>query len=269
MAAPLRQAPFPMGPPGRSWRPGLSIWTAPLPGLPGWYRRFLCRLILFVFGPLIEVEGAERLEPFEGPAIFACNHGNSVEAILVPTLLAYLRGGERVHFLADWMFVHLPPFGWLLRLGGSVPVYRKRARWGLRDGLRRERAQRSALTVSTGLLAEGKSVGIFPEGTRNQDPERLLRGRSGVGALALRSGAPVVPIGLRYPAAARLGRPPRVGRLCLSIGTPLRFSAGDAELSPSSLPSERWAPRRATEQIMTALARLSGKRETSRRPEVP
>jgi 1-acyl-sn-glycerol-3-phosphate acyltransferase len=273
MVAPLRHGSFSGQSPGRPWRPGVTVLTTPIPALPGWHCRFLCRLILFFFSPLLEVEDADRLANLEGPVIFACNHSNSVEAILVPTLLAFLRGGERVHFLADWMFLHLPPFGWLLQMGGVIPVYRKRARWGLRDGLRQRHRHESPLAAGLALLAAGKCVGIFPEGTRNADPEHLLRGRSGVGALALQSGAPVVPIGIRYPAAARLGRPPKLGRLVVCPGETLHFSppaplAGPGGPAPAVSKLDRWPLRRATEKVMASLAQLSGKREPHRQSEV-
>ena len=38
-----------------------------------------------------------------------------------------------------------------------------------------------------------------------------MRGRAGVGELVLRSSAPVVPVGIHYPAAARLGRSSSAG----------------------------------------------------------
>jgi 1-acyl-sn-glycerol-3-phosphate acyltransferase len=254
--------------PRQRWRPGLGVLTSPLPELPGWRRRFLCRLLLLVFGPLIEVENPECVAALRGPLIFACNHSNAIEAVLVPTLLAYLRRGRRIAFLADWMFLHLPPFGWLLRLAGVIPVYRKRARFGLRERWRRERAGRSTLGACLDLLASGDSVGIFPEGTRNPDPERLLRGRSGVGALALASGAAVIPVGVSYPAAARLGRAPRLGRMTVRIGEPLRFAAAPVPLRLHPLqPHDRWLPRRATAEVMAALAHLSGKQPPPRRSE--
>jgi 1-acyl-sn-glycerol-3-phosphate acyltransferase len=51
-------------------------------------------------------------------------------------------------------------------------------------------------------LIAGRSVGIFPEGTVNRDPGRLLRGRRGAARLSLETGAPAIPMGIRFPTVA-------------------------------------------------------------------
>jgi 1-acyl-sn-glycerol-3-phosphate acyltransferase len=226
----------------------LEPLTAPLPLLPAWHRRTTCRALMLAFGRLVEVEDAERLAALPEPVIFACNHSSAFEALLVPAALIYLRRGRPVHFLADWMYLELPLLGWLLRLSEPVAIYAKPARFGWREEWRRRRLRASGSSVierCLGRLAAGGSLGIFPEGTRNRRPGRLLRGRPGVGTLALRSGVPVVPLGIRFPAAARLGRAPVLGRLVLRCGQPLRFTGG--------------RPRDVAREVMAALAELTGR----------
>lgn len=181
---------------------------------------------MLTFGRLVTVEGAERLAQVPEPAIFALNHSNAVEAVLAPCVLIHLRGGRLLHFLADWMYLHVPVFGWLIRQCEPIPVYRKPARWRIGEAHRLERRRESVVEACLERLAAGGSVGIFPEGTRNPDPARLLRGRPGLGEIVLRSAVPVVPVGLHYPAAGRLGRAPRIGRLVLRIGEPMTFQTG-------------------------------------------
>lgn len=215
-------------------------------------------VLRLAFGPLLDVERPERIA-LPGPAIFALNHNNSAEAVLVPAALMWLRGGEPVCFLADWMYLHVPAVGWLLRRAGVIPVYRKPARWRFREAYRLERSRRPVLDDCLARLASGASVGIFPEGTRNRDPERLLRGRSGLGELVLRSSAPVVPVGIHYPAASRLGRPPRLGRTVLRPGLPLTFEEERAAAT-GLVPRERIVlARRVVGRVMSGLAELSGK----------
>jgi 1-acyl-sn-glycerol-3-phosphate acyltransferase len=238
-----------------AWRPGLAALTAPLPHFRRPLTRTLCRSLVLTLGQLAEVRHGERLAGLPEPAIFALNHSNALEALLVPSLLLYLRQGRPLHFLADWMYLEAPLIGWLLRQSEPVPVYGKPARFRLRERHRREQLRRPVLAACLDHLQRGESIGIFPEGTRNRRAGPLLRGRLGLGELALAATAavPVVPIAIRYPAAQRLGRPPHVGRLHLSIGLPLDLAAEHRSLAAE--PARRRAlARRVVERVMAALA---------------
>jgi 1-acyl-sn-glycerol-3-phosphate acyltransferase len=236
-------------------RPGLAPLTAPLPHFRRPAARLLCRGLMLTLGQRIEVEHRERLAAVPDPAIFALNHANSLEALLAPTALLYLRGGSPVHFLADWMFVEAPGLGWLLRQGEPIPVYGKPARCRLRESYRRERLRRPVLDVCRERLARGESIGIFPEGTRNRDQRRLLRGRLGLGELALGAAVPVVPIAIRYPYRATWRR------MVLSIGEPLDFTAERYQLATAAPRPDRRRElaRRVVDRVMADLAGALGK----------
>ena len=62
------------------------------------------------------------------------------------------------------------------------------------DSIATDPAQ-AALDAALELLRDGRFLGFFPEGTRSPDG-RLYRGRSGIGYLVLRSGAPVIPVAM-------------------------------------------------------------------------
>jgi 1-acyl-sn-glycerol-3-phosphate acyltransferase len=237
-----------------------SLLAAPVPGFLSPAGRAALRCVLSAGGPLLEIEGAERLQESEEPAIFALNHNNSLESILIPAVLVQLRR-QPVHFLVDWMYLQIPGLGSLIRFGDPIPVYGKRARWGLWENHRREWRRRPILEACLERLGDGGSLGIFPEGTRNRDPHRLLPGRPGLGELVLRSRAPVVPIGIHYPAARRLGRIPRIGRAVLRIGEPLDFAAERAAngLQGADRAAHRALGRNVVQQVFTAIAELSGK----------
>jgi 1-acyl-sn-glycerol-3-phosphate acyltransferase len=125
--------------------------------------------------------GLEHL-PAEGPVILASNHLSFVDSIVIPLAVP-----RRVRFLAKAeYFEGTGPRGravaLFFRLIDAVPV-------------RRENRRDSMASLETALqvLRDGSAFGIYPEGTRSRDG-RLYRGRTGVGWLALASGAPVVPV---------------------------------------------------------------------------
>ena len=247
-------------PPSGSWRAGLAPLTAPLPHFRRPAARRLCRCLMLTLGRLLEVEGRERLATVPEPAIFALNHSNSLEALLVPGALLYLRQGRPLHFLADWMFVEAPVLGWLLRQSEPIPVYGKPARFRLREAYRRERLRRPVLAACLEHLGRGESIGIFPEGTRNRDGGQLLRGRLGLGRLALGAAVPVVPVAIHYPCRGPGCPPgdggeraPRLGRMVLSVGEPLDFAAERHRLAAAPA-MRRELARGVVDRVMAALA---------------
>lgn len=252
----LNQAPFEMRAAG--------LWRRPLPAARR-SQRWATRLVLLLFGWLVRVRGVARLARLDRPVVFACNHNNAFETVVVAAVLIALRGGRVPAFFVDWMYVHLPVVGWLVRLCDPIAVYTKpaRARWG--EATRLARRRESTVEAAALRLAGGGDVAMFPESRRNADPTRLLPGRPGIGRLVLATGAEVVPIGLVFPAAARRGRPPRIGRLEIHIGQPLSFAA--QRLSLCSEAGDAGADSAATrafaelvrDQVMVSLASLSGK----------
>ena len=144
--------------------------------------RWIVGLIFRVFWRP-RVEGLENI-PESGPVIIASNHLSFIDSVVIPLAVP-----RRVRFLAKAEYFTgrgLRGRGTALffHLIDAVPVERT----GNRDSMR---SLESALAV----LYEGSAFGIYPEGTRSRDG-RLYRGRTGVGWLALTSGAPVVPVGL-------------------------------------------------------------------------
>lgn len=216
--------------------------------------RWMIRLVLLLARPWLEVEGAERLARIEEPAIFALNHNNALETVVVPAALFFHRRGRPIAFVVDWMFLRIPLIGWLLGHGDPIPVYTKPARWRLfeRERRRRKAAEGSVLDRCRRALAEGRSIGIFPEGARNRSAERLGAGRAGLGRLVLATGAPVIPVGIDFPARERLGRVPRVGCLRITVGEPLRFDDVRPD-APGSAIRDDARPARALHSMARAI----------------
>jgi 1-acyl-sn-glycerol-3-phosphate acyltransferase len=185
-----------------------AIPAAFLPPRGDWFLLFArgwARTILWFSGISVLLLHTERL-PGNRSLVVAANH-ESFADILV--LLARLPVQAR--FLAKRGIFRVPILGWSIRAAGFVPVDRG-------DRVR------SLATVETALarLKKGRSLVVFPEETRTRTGE-LLPFKKGAALLALRSGLPILPVGIagtrRILARGAWRMTP--GRVVLSVGEPI------------------------------------------------
>lgn len=236
----------------------VDLLRKPLPHLtPG--KAMLLRLLMVPNLLLIKLEGGEQLQKTgASPCIYAFNHNNAFESIFVPVLLIFLLGGRRVSFVIDWMFGRLPLVGWLMNQTDPVYVYNKRSTLPFLERRRLKAASSSSRSECLRRLATGASIGIFPEGTRNNDPFRLLKAKPGIGYIALESGVPVIPVGIEFVAARKRRRVPVIGKISLRFGEPMHFDRHRADSVISRSHKRRIAGEIAAE-VMIAISPLCGK----------
>jgi len=201
--------------------------------------RALAGSLLRAYGRPLLLGGAHV--PASGPAILASNHLSVIDSVYLPLLLA-----RPVTFAAKAEY--FAPRG----PGGRAWASYLRSTSQLAIDRDDPRGARATLDAALELLAGGQLLGFYPEGTRSPDG-RLYRGRAGVGYLALRSGAPVIPVAMTgtrqmLPPGRRVPRPARVE---VRIGPPMRF--GDL----AGLPPAR-ARGAVADRVMAAIADLSG-----------
>lgn len=129
------------------------------------------------------VEGFKERAAYDGPVVYVSNHMSTLETMLLPvTLLSF---NELAIVLKDTLsenFIVGPAFKRL----GCIGVTRKNARQDLQ----------TVLQVGAERLKSGRSVLLFPEGTRQS--EFTAKKFNSLGAkLAHRAGVPVVPIAVK------------------------------------------------------------------------
>lgn len=171
-------------------------WKMPHAGLgDGW----LFKSLGLMGRPLVStMTGLEHIQPDRDPFILAINHTSRREAIIVPMLFFLHRGGALLHFLADWNFMLIPGIGLIYRRSKVIVMTSKGIRPSFLNVLKPSFADTMApLERAQEHLKAGRSVGVFPEGTVNHDPGVLLRGRLGAARLAVDTGIPIVPAGIR------------------------------------------------------------------------
>lgn len=114
----------------------------------------------------------------DGPYLICANH----QTVLDVVFLAASLKRQQPHFMAKAELFKVPVLGWLVRKLGAFPVSRGKGDVG-------------AVKHSIALLKNGRSVGMFPQGTRcpEQDP-RECKIKFGAGLIAAHTGATVLPV---------------------------------------------------------------------------
>jgi len=177
-----------------------------------------------------EVRGKENV-PTEGPLIVVANH----LSIADPPILSAILQRRIVYMAKEESFRH-PIQGPLVRGFRAFPV-------------RRGQLDRRALRWSQQTLKEGLALGMFPEGTRSKTAA-IQPARSGTALIALRSGAPILPVGITgtekiLGVSCLFGRV----RITVNIGKPFTLPPVDGKLIKAQLAS-------TTEVIMRRVAEL-------------
>jgi 1-acyl-sn-glycerol-3-phosphate acyltransferase len=232
-----------------------NVLGHPLPHLNLGDRLMLRALALAARRQIVVVHGLQHVRAAADPFILAANHNTCCESFLVPAVLCLHRGGRLMHFLADWNFRLIPGVGYIYSRAQVVTVTRKPAKPRILNILKPlYRGLVPPFERARGHLTAGRSIGIFPEGQINRDPDHLLRGRRGAARLSLETGVPVVPMGIRFPGLEPGHRIRDSAAMELRIGAPLIPPTPEHE--PASLEAvSNWHAA-----IMLEIAHLSGKR---------
>lgn len=154
-----------------------------------------------------QVVGLKNI-PKQGPVILASNHVN----LLDPPLLAVLVP-RRIVYMGKIELFRAPVIGPLYRLAGFIPV-------------RRFEGDLAALRKAEETLRQNQLLGMFPEGTRSRRPG-LGKGQPGTAVIALRTGAPIVPVGVTGTEGVSVPRSFfRITRVGVVFGRPFELPKG-------------------------------------------
>ena len=195
---------------------------------------YFLRAVVQVFFRQVEVVGRGNIPAEgEGPVIFAGNHPNS----LLDPVMIFTTSRRVVHFAAKDVLFANPVTRALFTALGSVPIRRRSDHGGSNVD------NSSAFDALFEVLAEGRAMGIFPEGI-SHDQSQLARLKTGAARIALgvKERNPdlplrIIPCGLTFIRRKRFR-----GRVLVQYGEPII-------IEPSHMQAHAEDPRLAASQL--------------------
>lgn len=162
----------------------------------------------------VTVKGLSNIDPGKS-YIYMSNHQSNYD---IPILLGHLP--VQFRWLAKIELFRIPLFGYAMKRAGYICI----------DRSNRESAFES-LKKAAGIVRDGVSVMIFPEGTRSRDGN-IGSYKKGGFVLAIESGVPILPIIIHgtfsiMPKSRLLIKP---GKAILEIGKPVETSGYTKEI---------------------------------------
>jgi 1-acyl-sn-glycerol-3-phosphate acyltransferase len=194
-----------------------------------------------LFSPLVrrlwisEVHGLEHI-PRHGSCLVASNHESYFDFFLFVAAT-----DRKIHYLAAEKFFIHPFWKWLMVIMGCIRVDRY------------SNVNVRAYKEIARVVRQGRLIGIFPEGTRSPDG-KLMKGKTGVAHLAIKSGLPIIPVGIRgsYEIMSVRDKRPKLRKASIHIGKPLYFDhLKDMQLDDALL-------KGTTDSVMLRIAELTG-----------
>ena len=214
------------------WRPDLIVLPQLTPQRKAYRRLYHATMKLLTLLLLrATINGAENF-PKKGPALLIINHSGDADIPLATGAMPYPTEwvGKIEHRDDHWLT------GPVWRMYGGIWIHRGKP-------------DRSALRVILEGLAEGRMITLAPEG-RQTLTGGLEEGTDGAAFLALKSGAPVVPIAMAGTENSNVYgslKKWRRAQVTLTVGKPFHIR---------EQADRRDSIRAGTRQIMESLARL-------------
>jgi len=174
--------------------------------------------------------GVENIPP-TGGVILATNHMSRID---IPLLFTIPVRPDITALVTD-KYQNYKFFKWFTLTAGGIWIDRSKADF-------------TAFREASQVIAEGRVLGIAPEGTRSEG--ELLEGKAGTVLLALKTGAPVLPVGISGTEMCniewkRLRRP----HLQVHIGKALNFAPLERDTRDAQL-------QQYTTEIMCQIAAM-------------
>jgi 1-acyl-sn-glycerol-3-phosphate acyltransferase len=193
--------------------------------------KIIVGLVFKLFYP-IKAEGLENI-PHNNALILVANHCSYFDPLFLGLVIP-----RRIHWMVLRPYYNLWWLRWLFKVTECFPV-------------NIDKPNIEAIKYAIKILNEGKVLGIFPEGARSKDG-RLKEGKKGVAFIALKTGAPILPVAIdgafeAYPVGKILPKPHSIN---VKIGHIFNLD----EFTKNHIDKQNL--QAATEKIMNSIKRL-------------
>jgi 1-acyl-sn-glycerol-3-phosphate acyltransferase len=149
-------------------------------GVYDWATHTWARGLLWAAGVRVHIDGKERLDAsLTAPCVFVSNHVSWFDVFLLAAII------PRYAFISKRELLSVPIFGPAARACGTVPIDRNNRKSAF-----------SSYQEAAGHIHGGRSVIVFPEGTRGKTTE-LRPFKKGPFVMAIAAGVPIVPTVIR------------------------------------------------------------------------
>jgi 1-acyl-sn-glycerol-3-phosphate acyltransferase len=206
----------------------------------------------------IQATGMENINPDQN-YIFAMNHQSVMDIPITYALLAP-RTNRQINLFLSHIFYNI--FFPLTLPLDAISINMNKGK-----SARTSRFNKAQLEKGVGKLVQGNNVLIYPEGGMDGAKNSLIaRGETGTVRLAVRTGTPVIPIGVRgsnqaYPFTVYTSNPfahqPQIP-IQISVGNQICYKEYSHLNLESFSPANRHTLRQLTEDLMVKLSQLSG-----------
>jgi len=203
----------------------LTATLAPSTALSAWVGGLWGRVILFGAGVRVRRRGPV---PDRRPHVVVPNHTSMLDIPIVAALVPL-----DVRFVSRPFFFKLPLLGWTMYIARHVALDPKKPREAAR-----------VLRELGPMFQKGRSLVLFPEGTRTPDGE-VQSYRRGPILAAIENGVPILPVRIEglHESLPRNTLVPKPGRATLTLGESIEtkgLKPPDAKRLTKEI--EEWAP---------------------------
>ncbi len=141
--------------------------------------RLWAQRMIRITGSKVNISGLENI-PKDRGVVFIANHQSYMD---IPVMIGYI--DKPMGFIAKVELLKVPILSMWIKYLGGVFIVRNNPKESLK-----------AINKGAELIKKGKSMVIFPEGTRSEDG-KLGAFKPGSLKLAVKSGAPIVPVAIK------------------------------------------------------------------------